>query len=130
MTDPTHENQTAGTTDNEPTSPDQIRAEIEDTREQLGDTVEALAAKTDVKRQAHDRITSAKQTVTGSVAEAKKTITDKKDEFAAKASDATPESAATGARQLGSTVQNNPLPFATAGAFAAGLMIGRLLGRR
>ena len=33
-------------------SPEQIRADIEQTREQLGDTVEALAEKTDVKAQA------------------------------------------------------------------------------
>jgi ElaB/YqjD/DUF883 family membrane-anchored ribosome-binding protein len=33
-------------------SPEQIRADIDRTREQLGDTVEALAEKTDVKAQA------------------------------------------------------------------------------
>ena len=36
-------------------SPEQLRAEIEETREDLGDTVEALAAKTDVKTRARER---------------------------------------------------------------------------
>ena len=36
--------------------PEQIREEIEATRQELGDTVEALAAKADVKRHARERI--------------------------------------------------------------------------
>jgi type VI protein secretion system component VasF len=36
--------------------PDQIRQEIEATRQELGDTVEALASKTDVKAHARERI--------------------------------------------------------------------------
>jgi hypothetical protein len=44
----------------DPTDPEQIRAEIEATREELGDTVEALAAKADVKAHARERIERAK----------------------------------------------------------------------
>jgi hypothetical protein len=51
-----------GADGDETKSPEQIRAEIEQTREQLGDTVEALAAKTDVKAQAKSRIAAAKDT--------------------------------------------------------------------
>jgi uncharacterized protein DUF3618 len=40
--------------------PDQIQREIEQTRSELGDTVEALAAKADVKAQAHRRIENTK----------------------------------------------------------------------
>jgi hypothetical protein len=40
----------------DPTDPEQIRAEIEATRQELGDTVEALAAKADVKAHARERI--------------------------------------------------------------------------
>jgi Protein of unknown function (DUF3618) len=40
--------------------PEQIQREIEETRRELGDTVEALAAKADVKAQVHSRIQSAK----------------------------------------------------------------------
>ena len=36
--------------------PEQIRAEIEATRQELGDTVEALVAKADVKAHARERI--------------------------------------------------------------------------
>jgi Protein of unknown function (DUF3618) len=39
-----------------PKDPEQIRQEIEDTRRELGDTVEALAAKTDVKAHVRKRI--------------------------------------------------------------------------
>jgi Protein of unknown function (DUF3618) len=44
------------------TAPDsqQIEREIEETRRQLGDTVEALAAKADVKAHAHRRIETTK----------------------------------------------------------------------
>lgn len=41
-------------------TPEQIRADIEKTRQELGDTVEALAAETDVKAQAAARVASAK----------------------------------------------------------------------
>ena len=41
--------------------PEELRHEIEQTREELGDTVEALAYKADVKAQAKDRVSSAKE---------------------------------------------------------------------
>jgi len=40
----------------DPKDPERIRAEIEATRQELGDTVEALAAKADVKAHARERI--------------------------------------------------------------------------
>jgi len=43
-------------------TPDDMRDEIAQTRAEMGDTVAALAAKTDVKRQAHKAIDSAKVT--------------------------------------------------------------------
>jgi Protein of unknown function (DUF3618) len=43
--------------------PEQIREEIEETRRELGDTVEALAAKADVKAHAHRRIERTKASV-------------------------------------------------------------------
>ena len=43
--------------------PDQIRDEIEATRRELGDTVEALAYKADVKARVHDRIDATKESV-------------------------------------------------------------------
>jgi len=79
--------------------PAEIRAEIEDTREELGDTVAAVAEKTDVKRQAQA----------------------KKDELK--------ERAAEKAGEAQAKAQENPVPLAIGGAFVAGLMLGRMLWR-
>jgi ElaB/YqjD/DUF883 family membrane-anchored ribosome-binding protein len=100
-------------------TPEEVRADIERTREELGDTVEALAAKTDVKAQAKDRITQVKETAQ-----------QKKDEFAARAREAAPDSAGAGADQIVSTVRSRPVPFSAVGAFAAGVLVGWLLSRR
>ena len=43
--------------------PEEIRHEIEETREQLGETVEALAAKADVKGQAKAKVEDVKEQV-------------------------------------------------------------------
>ena len=43
--------------------PDEIRAQIEETRHELGDTVEALAAKVDVKAQLKDKVETTKETL-------------------------------------------------------------------
>jgi hypothetical protein len=43
--------------------PAQIREEIEATRRELGDTVEALAAKTDVKAHARERVERTKESL-------------------------------------------------------------------
>jgi hypothetical protein len=100
-------------------SPEEIRTEIEQAREALGDTVEALAEKADVKGQAKDRIASIKATAQH-----------KKAEFASRAREATPESAGAGVQQVASAVSRQPVPFTAAGAFAAGALAGWLFGRR
>ncbi|HEY2437866.1 MAG TPA: DUF3618 domain-containing protein [Solirubrobacteraceae bacterium] len=92
----------------EPKTPEEIRTEIEQTREQLGETVEALAEKTDVKAQVRERTKAVKEAVT----------------------QATPNSVGAGGEQIGSAVRTRPLPFATAGAFTAGILVGWLLRRR
>jgi hypothetical protein len=51
-----------------PASPEELRADIERTREQLGGTVEALVAKTDVKARAVQRGSSLARDVTGCAA--------------------------------------------------------------
>jgi ElaB/YqjD/DUF883 family membrane-anchored ribosome-binding protein len=109
----------ASTPNSSQKSAEQLRAEIEQTRQQLGDTVEALAAKTDVKAQAKDRIAAARS---GAL--------HKKNELVARTRAATPESAGSGASKVASTVREEPLPFAAAGTFATGVLIGWLVGRR
>jgi ElaB/YqjD/DUF883 family membrane-anchored ribosome-binding protein len=100
-------------------SPEQIRADIEQTREQLGDTVEALAEKTDVKARAKGRIAAAKDTAQT-----------KRDEYTAKARQAAPDSTSAGAEQIATSVKEKPLPFGVGVALVIGLVIGWLLGRR
>ena len=48
-------------TDDQDKSAEQLRAEIEDVREDLGDTAAALAAKTDVKTRARERADEVKR---------------------------------------------------------------------
>lgn len=95
-------------------SPEELRQDVEETRQQLGDTVEALAEKTDVKAQAKRRIDSLK----GAARQ-------KQEEAKAKAQAAAPESASAGAQQAVGMAKQNPLPIATGGAFVAGFLIGR-----
>ena len=82
-------------------SPEEIRADIQETREGLGDTVEQLAAKTDVKGQAKAKVESVKEKVSG----------------------ATPSS-------VTDTAGSNPVPTAAIAAFVGGLLVGIVIARR
>ena len=55
-------------------TPEQLREEIERTREELGDTVAALAQKTDVKAQARHAVDEAKATAAGKVSVIKESV--------------------------------------------------------
>lgn len=110
---------TPARTGGEPRTPEEIRSEIDQTREELGDTVEALAAKTDVKAQVKDR-----------VEEIRSNAAQCKDDVFAKGKDAVPESAGVAAQQVAETVKAEPVPFSVVIAFAAGVAVGWLLGRR
>jgi Protein of unknown function (DUF3618) len=57
-------------TESTASTPDEIRDEIEQTRAELGDTVDALTAKLDVKTQVKDRVAGAKSSVTDAVTDA------------------------------------------------------------
>jgi DNA-binding XRE family transcriptional regulator len=98
--------------------PEQIREEIEATREELGETVAALAQKADVKAQAKQKIEGAKASVS-----------EKKDELLGRAREASPDSAATAASDVSRKARENPLPLAAAGAFAIGFLAGRRSAR-
>ena len=106
---------TEDTTNREPVD---IRRDIDSTRRDMGDTVEALAEKTDVKTQAQRK-----------VAEVKQTIEAKRNELTGKARSATPDSASSAAGGIQQKARENPIPVAIAGAFAAGLIIGRITNR-
>ena len=56
-------------------TPEELRSEIEDTREQLGETVEQLAAKADVKARAQEKVEERKQAARDKVEEVKQTTT-------------------------------------------------------
>jgi ElaB/YqjD/DUF883 family membrane-anchored ribosome-binding protein len=113
----------------EPRSPEEIRHDIEETREELGDTAEALAQKADVKGQAKAKVEDAKQSAWQKVQDAKEGAQQKSQDFTAKAKEATPESAGAGASQVASVAQDNPVPLAVGAAFVAGLVIGWILSR-
>ncbi|HEX3833631.1 MAG TPA: DUF3618 domain-containing protein [Solirubrobacteraceae bacterium] len=130
MSDTTENPADGAASEGEPQSPEQIRDEIERTQQQLGDTVEALAHKTDVKAQASARIDAAKESIQETVHDARESASETKDELLTKVKQATPESAGAGAHQMSATVQERPLPFAAAAAFAGGVVVGWLIGRR
>jgi gas vesicle protein len=97
--------------------PDMIRREIEGTRERMGDTVDALGYKTDVKSRA-------KESVTGKVDSVKEKIVGAKDS----AMESTPSGGDVkqGARQAVGMAQENPLGLAV-GAVAVGFLAGMLI---
>ena len=95
-------------------SPEEIRADIEQTREEVGDTVEALAAKTDVKGQAKAKVESVKEKFSGAKDGAERTPTSVGDGFASAKDTAT----------------SNPVPTAAIAAFVGGLLVGVVIARR
>jgi ElaB/YqjD/DUF883 family membrane-anchored ribosome-binding protein len=99
--------------------PQELRREIEHTREELGDTVAALAEKTDVKAQARHKVDDVKETASS-----------KKDELVSKAREVTPASAQQGIHSAADAARRNPLPAGIAAALATGVLIGYLVGRR
>jgi ElaB/YqjD/DUF883 family membrane-anchored ribosome-binding protein len=99
-------------------TPAEIRAEIDQTREDLGDTVEALAEKTDVKAQAKAKVDDVKSQAKAKVEEVK-----------AKAAEAAPESPQEGVQQAQTLVKQNPKPAAIAGAALVLFVLWRLLRR-
>ena len=106
------ESQVGTAVENEQNGPEQIRREIEDTREDLGDTAAALAAKTDVKARAKEKVDGVKQT-----------IAEKKESFGASSSDGS------GGDAAGASAQENPIPTAAIAAFVGGFLFGRITSR-
>jgi hypothetical protein len=122
-------------------SPEEIQADIETTREELGETVAEIADKTDVKKQTKRKVAETKAKATAKKDEVKQKATAQKEAATAKVKTATPESAQEGAQQATQAAQHvaeqatqtareNPVPTAAIAAFAGGLAIGWILGRR
>jgi ElaB/YqjD/DUF883 family membrane-anchored ribosome-binding protein len=90
--------------------PDTIRREIEQTRSEMGDTVDAIGYKTDVRGRARE------------------TVQEKTGRFKRKISGATPDpnQVKDGARQAVGVAQENPIGLAI-GAVAVGFVAGMLI---
>ena len=97
--------------------PGRIRQEIEDTRGQMGDTVEALAHKADVPGRVKESLSDKRDRVFGAMSGT-----------GSKISDATPSTGDVkqGAGQAVSVAQENPLGLAVGGV-AVGFLIGMAL---
>jgi hypothetical protein len=97
-------------------TPDNIREEIEETRARMGDTVEAIGYKADVKSRVKDTIVQKKDAVVGSA-----------DSLVSRVSGVVPDrqQVKTGAQKVGVSRQN-PLGLAIAGA-AVGFVVGTLI---
>lgn len=85
--------------------PDDIRREIDELREELGETVAALTAKADVKSQAREKVEEIRSGVREKAPEG-----------------VDPDRVVSAARRV-------PLPLVVAGALLAGFVIGRALSR-
>jgi hypothetical protein len=99
----------------------EVQADIERTRQQLGETVEALAAKADVKARARQKVTEAKRQASARIRQ----VTDKaavgldyaRQETAARAGgsgEAGPDRLRRIARHAAGTARNNPESLAAA----------------
>ena len=119
--------------------PDRIRAEIEQTRAEMSETVDALGYKADVKTRAkeslQDKRDSAKESVVGATQTVKEKLVGAKDSVSGTAgsatsrvSDATPdrEQVAHQARRAKGLAQENPLGLAI-GSIAVGFVAGLLV---
>jgi Protein of unknown function (DUF3618) len=63
--------------------PQQLQQEIERTRQELGDTVEALAHKADVKAQVQERVTDISQRAQATATQGARTVRDRRAPLAA-----------------------------------------------
>jgi Protein of unknown function (DUF3618) len=97
--------------------PGVIRAEIEQTRQRVGDEVDALSYKTDVPARTQDYIQDRTQAVRSKLADAKDTVTRPLPDRRA---------LRRGAAHLRDTAESNPLGLALGGV-AVGFLVGTLL---
>jgi ElaB/YqjD/DUF883 family membrane-anchored ribosome-binding protein len=93
---------------------EEIRREITQTREELGETVATLAQKADVKAQIKQRVDHTKAS-----------LGEKKDELTQKAGHASPQAATSAASSVWHGARENPLGGVAFAAFLIGVLLGR-----
>jgi gas vesicle protein len=108
--------------------PEVIRKDIEQTRERMGDTVDALGYKTDVKSRAKESVTGKVDSVKEKLVGAKDSVTDSVGGAKDSAMSATPSAGDVqqGAKKAVGAAQSNPLGLAV-GAVAVGFLAGMLI---
>ena len=108
--------------------PDEIRGRIEQTRNEMGETIDALVYKADVPARAKEKVTGTVERARESVAGTVDSIRDAVGGGASSVKEATPDrqQVAGQARQAAGVAQRNPLGLAV-GAVAAGFLAGMLL---
>src|SRR6476469_7068219 len=108
-------------------TPDDIREEIEETRSRMGDTVEAIGYKTDVKSRMKESVADKKDSLVGSITGGKDAVVGKADALVSRVGGAVPDGRQVkdGAAKVGVS-KENPLGLAIVGA-AAGFIAGTLL---
>jgi len=121
--DPEGAHAASGPANGQQRTPEEIERDIERTREELGDTVAALAEKTDVKARVHDKVEETRAKVTGKVEETKAKVTEKAD--SASPSNVDPAQVAQTARETATKP-----PTLIIAAFAAGLVLGAVIAKR
>jgi gas vesicle protein len=105
--------------------PRDIERQIEETRERMGDTVEALSAKADVPGRMRGYVSDKKDAVTSKLTGAKDAVAGSGSSMASTGGDMA-HSATDTARRGAGIAKDNPLGLAV-GAVAAGFLIGTLL---
>jgi gas vesicle protein len=108
--------------------PEVIRKDIEQTRERMGDTVDALGYKTDVKSRAKESVTGKVEGVKEKLVGAKDSVTESVGGAKDSAMSATPSAGDVqqGAKKAVGIAQSNPLGLAV-GAVAVGFLAGMLI---
>jgi gas vesicle protein len=108
--------------------PDVIRRDIEQTRERMGDTVDALGYKTDVKSRAKESVTGKVEGVKEKLVGAKDSVTESVGGAKDTVAGATPSGSDVqqGAKRAVGVAQENPLGLAV-GAVAVGFLAGMLI---
>jgi hypothetical protein len=108
-------------------TPDEIREEIEETRDRMSDTAEAIGYRADVKSRMKESVAEKKDALVESLGEGRDAVVGKADSLVSRVGGIVPDSKGVkdGAAKVGLS-RENPLGFAVAGV-AVGFLIGTLL---